>query len=222
MESTTQRKIPKLIAFYSPKGGAGKTTISTQVAISVKVSGKKVCFYDLDPQKTASFYFKDIGEKYKPDVILHDFNEAPPSDCDYIIIDCEPSTRFIPPSEFLIVAPTQSSSLDLHAYRKVLELKEKGYKVLTVINQFSMVRNDDKAVKEELEPCIIISANTGIRHAMNNSKTIWNSNHPGGKRAKNQFTYLISRIEIGEAEKLTNKEISYISLFGEKETKEKK
>lgn len=207
---------PHLIACYSPKGGCGKTTISTQMAISAKANGFKVCFYDLDPQKTASFYFGRISKKYVPDVILHDFNEAPPADCDFIFIDCEPSDRFIPPKEFTIVAPTLSSSLDLHSYRTVLKLEKEGYKVIRVLNQYSMVRGDDSKVKEQLEPIIPISQNTGIRNAMNNGKTIWNSNHPGGKRAKNQFLYLIKRIVAGSAEKLTDKEIVNIGLLGEK------
>lgn len=206
----------KLIACFSPKGGSGKTTTSTQLAISAKVSGAKVCFYDLDPQQTASFYFNRIGDKYKPDAILTSFDIAPPDDCEFIFIDCEPSTRFIPPKDFLIVAPTLASSLDLHSYRKVFELEQLGYKVIRVLNQYSRVRNDDSQVKEHLDPCVVISANSGIRVAMNNGKTIWNSNHPGGKRAKHQFTYLIKRILLGSAETLTDDDINRIMLKGEK------
>lgn len=217
MDNTTERKIPKLIACYSPKGGCGKTTISTQLAVSAKAQGFKVCFYDLDPQKTASYYLNQIGAKYKPDVILNDFNEAPPRDADFIFLDCEPSTRFIPPKDFIIVAPTLASKIDLHSYRTVLELEQEGYTVIRVLNQFSMVRGDDKTVKTKLDPCVVIGQNTGIRHAMNNSKTVWNSNHPSGKRARNQFTYLISRVLAGSAETLTNKDINAIALFGEKE-----
>lgn len=212
-----EKKQPKLIACYSPKGGCGKTTISTQLAVSAKKQGFKVCFYDLDPQKTASYYLKQIDVKFQPDIILNDFNIAPPSDIDFIFLDCEPSTRFIPPKEFTIVAPTLASKLDLHSYRTVLELEQQGYKVIRVLNQFSMVRGDDKTVKDKLEPCVIISQNTGIRHAMNNSKTVWNSNHPSGKKARNQFMYLITRILAGSAEKLTNSEINQISLTGKKE-----
>lgn len=212
----------ELLAFFSPKGGSGKTTISTQCATSAKKYGKRVVFYDLDPQKTATFYFSRIDEKYRPDVILHDFNQAPPIETDFIMLDCEPSMRFIPPKEFKIIAPTLASSLDLHSYRKIFELEKKGYQVLRVLNQFSMVRNDDSEVRKQLEPCILISANSGIRFAMNNGKTIWNSNHPGGKRAKNQFNYLISRIVKGTAETLTDEEFSQIMILGHNQTKENK
>ena len=212
----TITKKPQLLACFSPKGGCGKSTISTQLATSAKKRGNKVAFYDLDKQKTATYYFSLIDEKYRPDVILHDFNHAPPSDCDFIIIDCAPDISFIPPKDFLIVAPTLASILDMHAYRKVLELEQQGYRVIKVVNQYSMVRNDDKAVKDKLDPCVVISANTGIRHAMNNGKTIWNSNHPGGKRAKHQFTYLIKRIVAGTAETLSHDDITRIMLTGEK------
>lgn len=213
----TTAKKRYLLAFYSPKGGSGKTTLSTQLAISAKQFGAKVCFYDLDPQKTASFYFLYINPKYQPDIVYNDFSQIPPDDCDFIIIDCEPSTRFIPPKEFLIVAPTLASSLDLHSFRTVLELEDKGYTVIKVINQYSPIRKDDKECKAHLDPCVVISANSGIRTAMNNKKTIWNSNHPGGKKAKNQFTYLISRIVKGTAEKITDEDMLNINLYGTKE-----
>lgn len=204
-----------LLACFCPKGGTGKTTIATQLAVSARVKNRNVCFYDLDPQKTASFYFSRIDEKYRPNTILHDFSERPPAEADFLILDCEPSMRFVPPPAFTIIAPTLASILDLHAYRKVLELEDK-YKVIRVINQYSMVRNDDKAVKDKLDPCVVISANTGIKHAMANGKTIWNSNHPGGKRAKHQFTYLIKRILEGSAETLTHDDIANILVKGEK------
>lgn len=204
-----------LLACFCPKGGTGKTTIATQLAVSGRVKKRNVCFYDLDPQQTASFYFSRIDEKYRPNTILTDFSERPPAEADFIILDCEPSMRFVPPPAFTIIAPTLASILDLHAYRKVLEL-EGTHQIIRVINQYSMVRKDDKAIKDSLDPCVVISANTGIKHAMANGKTIWNSNHPGGRRAKMQFTYLIKRIIAGSAETLTHDDIANILITGEK------
>lgn len=205
----------KLIAFFSPKGGSGKTTLATQIAVTAKHFGHSVVFYDLDPQKTASFYLTRLHQTLQPDALFHDFNTAPPQ-ADFIILDCEPSMRFVPPKDFLIVAPTLASPLDLHSYRKILELEKEGYKIIKVVNQYSSVRNDDKAVKESLDPCVIITQNSAIRQAMGANKTIWNFSHSSMKRARNQFKYLIQRIMKGSAETLTEEDITYIMLKGAK------
>lgn len=210
-------KKPILIACYSPKGGTGKTTISTQLATSARILGKNVCFYDLDPQLSATEYFNSIGEKFRPQQIESDFNVPPKEGTNFVFLDCEPSSlRFIPPKDFLIIAPTLASRLDLHAYRHILELEKNGYRVIRVINQYSMVRNDDADTLKALNPCCVISQNSAIKTAMNNNKTIWNSNHPNGKRAKYQFRYLIERITEGYAEELTNNDITRIGLLGKK------
>lgn len=187
------------IAFFNPKGGVGKTTTSTQTAVAVVMNKLNVAFYDLDKQKTATFYFSTIDEKYRPQFISNDLSIAPPSNTDVVILDCPPNMEFVPPPNFLIVAPTSSTMLDLHAFKRVLELEQKGYKVIKVINNFNQIRNDDKALLQQFKNCCVITSNSGIRHAMNNSKTIWNSNHPGGKKAKKQFNYLLSCITKGEA-----------------------
>ena len=216
-------KKPHLIACYSPKGGTGKTTISTQLASSARVLDNKVCFYDLDPQLSATEYFNSVHEKFRPQTILSNFEEAPPKDVDFIFLDCEPSSlRFIPPKDFLIIAPTLASRLDLHAYRHIFELEQQGYNVIRVINQYSMVRIDDSDTLKALNPCCVISQNAAIKAAMNNNKTVWNSNHPNGKRAKFQFSYLIQRIMKGSAETLTNDDITMIGLFGVKTEEEYK
>jgi cellulose biosynthesis protein BcsQ len=190
----------KIVAFLNAKGGVGKTTLSTQVAVAGVMNGYKVVFYDLDKQKTASFYFSTIDEKYRPAEIHHSINTPPKNGADLIVIDCPPTMDFVPPKGCLIVAPTLTAMPDLHAFRKVLELEQEGYKVIKVINQFNMIRNDDKALLGELKECVVITANSGIRFAMSNKKSIWNSNHPGGKKAKREFNYLLSRIKSGNAE----------------------
>lgn len=190
----------KIVAFFNPKGGVGKTTLSTQVAVAGVMNGYRVVFYDLDKQKTSTFYFSTIDEKYRPAEIHHSIATRPQGGADLIVIDCPPTLDFVPPKGCLVVSPTLTSMQDLHAFRKVLELENAGYKVIKVINQFNMIRNDDKALLSELKECAVITANSGIRFAMSNKKSIWNSNHPGGKKAKREFNYLLGRIKAGHAE----------------------
>ncbi len=206
----------KKYVFFSSKGGVGKTTLATNIAgICVKM-GLIVCFYDLDPQKSAADFISKVTEKYRPKYTFTDIQKAPPNDVDVIIIDCPPNTDFVPPKDFLVISPTLTSAHDKHSYQTTLNLENEGYQVIRVVNQYSMVRSDDKLVREALNPCVVIGQNAAITSATNRYKTIWNYSHPSINRARNQFVYLMSRMSIGKAETLTDKDITSIGLVGEK------
>ncbi len=52
----------KVLSVLGQKGGVGKTTIATCLAVAAENDGRKTVIFDLDPQATASFW-KDIREK---------------------------------------------------------------------------------------------------------------------------------------------------------------
>lgn len=49
----------KTLAILSQKGGVGKTTLATCLAVAGEADGKTTAIFDLDPQATASFW-KDV------------------------------------------------------------------------------------------------------------------------------------------------------------------
>jgi chromosome partitioning protein len=51
----------RTIAMISQKGGAGKTTISLNLAIAAVVAGKSVVVIDLDPQQSAARGPRRVG-----------------------------------------------------------------------------------------------------------------------------------------------------------------
>src|SRR3954452_24596160 len=58
----------KIIAVVSQKGGAGKTTIATNLAVLAERAGYPTVLFDLDPQVTAANW-GDKREGKPPDVV---------------------------------------------------------------------------------------------------------------------------------------------------------
>lgn len=51
-----------VLAILGQKGGTGKTTVATNLAVAAENDNKKTVIFDLDPQATASFW-KDLREE---------------------------------------------------------------------------------------------------------------------------------------------------------------
>jgi chromosome partitioning protein len=54
----------KTLAIVSRKGGAGKTTISTHLAVTAEAHGIVTALFDLDPQASAALWADHRGESY--------------------------------------------------------------------------------------------------------------------------------------------------------------
>ncbi len=57
----------KVLAILSQKGGVGKTTLATCLAVAAEQDGKSTAIFDLDPQATASFW-QDVRDADTPAV----------------------------------------------------------------------------------------------------------------------------------------------------------
>lgn len=59
----------KILAITSQKGGVGKTTLATALAVAAEQDGKSVALFDLDPQASGSCALEDAqrsGEEPDP------------------------------------------------------------------------------------------------------------------------------------------------------------
>lgn len=95
----------KIISFVNDKGGCGKTTLSTNVAVALRRMGLKVRFVDLDPQQSSQewindrerlgidpglFYVRTSEEElragYDPEVLISNIRKALAGE-DIVILD---------------------------------------------------------------------------------------------------------------------------------------
>lgn len=122
----------KTIAVVSQKGGVGKTTLATGLAVAAHTAGLSTAIFDLDPQASAAFW-KDTREADEPAVLpipatrlKHVLEAARDSSCDFAVIDAPPFAKDIAYEAAqhadLILVPTRPAVLDVMAMTKTLEL----------------------------------------------------------------------------------------------------
>lgn len=136
----------KTLAIISQKGGVGKTTLATALAVEAGRTGKRTVVFDLDPQASASFW-KDTR---KDDLVAmtaipaarlgHVVKAADTAGCDLAIIDTPPFSKDIAyeaaqHADFVLI-PTRPAVLDVMATNKTIELLRHYDKPYAVILTF--------------------------------------------------------------------------------------
>jgi len=154
----------KTLAIISQKGGVGKTTLATALAVEAGRDGKKTVVFDLDPQASASFWRdtrKDelVAMTAIPAARLaHVLKAAAEAGCDLAIIDTPPFSKDIAyeaaqHADFVLL-PTRPAVLDVMAMSRTVELV-KHYQhpyaaVLTFCPPFGKEVEDTSKVIEAL------------------------------------------------------------------------
>jgi chromosome partitioning protein len=127
-----------IITFLNLKGGAGKTTLSTHLASTLSLAGKRVLLIDADVQNSALHWAESREEEPlfpvmgMPTNTLHKQIKFLESDYDFIIIDGPPRASDIAKScivaaDFIFI-PVNPSPYDIWASSEIVnildELKE--------------------------------------------------------------------------------------------------
>lgn len=155
----------KVITVAQHKGGAGKTTLSTQIAAALQQDGADILMIDVDPQGSTSEWHKvrseTLGRKNK--IVLMQtqgwkmMREVPrlTKEFDYIIIDTPPhaeseSSIAIRLAD-LVLMPVQPSPLDVWACAPTLKmiLSEKK-PLMLVMNRVPPKSNLNGAIMDNL------------------------------------------------------------------------
>jgi chromosome partitioning protein len=127
------------IAVVTQKGGAGKTTLATNLAVALAEDGGKVLLIDADRQRTALDWFAVRSEgdhDGKVTVVaidndtIHKQIENLAAGYDHVVIDGPPRAEKVDRSAImaadLVLVPVQPSSADVWAAETTIKLVEEG------------------------------------------------------------------------------------------------
>jgi chromosome partitioning protein len=136
----------KIISLISQKGGVGKTTLATALAVAAHQNGERPVLIDLDPQASASFW-KDTRRDDSIAVtavpaarIQHVLKAAEDAGAQIAIIDTPPFAKDIAyeaaqHADFVLI-PTRPAVLDVMAMTRTVELIKAFQKPAAVVLTF--------------------------------------------------------------------------------------
>ena len=138
----------KILALISQKGGVGKTTLATSLAVAAQMDGQNVALFDLDDQATAAFW-GDIRVAEVPPVrdvklalLARDLERARAAGADLVILDCPPihaaAIGAAEPADFVLI-PTKPALFDIRSMRATLKLMQSIGKRCGVVLTFCPV-----------------------------------------------------------------------------------
>lgn len=180
----------KIITVSQQKGGAGKSTIATHIAIALKQRNNKVALIDIDPQGSTTMWHQlreeHFGKGYTglafsacSGIRVHNEISNFRLVYDFIIIDSPPHTDSEAKTAIraadLVLVPMQPSPTDLWATSKTLEYAEKeGKETKIVLNRYSpnmkIAKNLDLPFSHILKS--YIGNRVGFASSMYGGKTI--------------------------------------------------
>jgi chromosome partitioning protein len=195
----------RIITTFNEKGGAGKTTLSCNLAHTLARRGFDVQLLDLDGQRAATQWAgahrKDGAEGFgasvwsgdlsAPEVIAEE-TEKFARKYDVIIADCAPSVAIESTWAMLLMSdlaliPTKLSKIDLDALRQAKMLAKRAqeeaqapYPVRVVATGVRMHMNDDKFFVEQLHKdknFPLLDEMLGFRQAYPRSRLVGSSVH---------------------------------------------
>jgi chromosome partitioning protein len=136
----------KVVSLISQKGGVGKTTLATALAVAAHRDGKQAFLVDLDPQASASFWMDTRQDDalaisaIPASRLSHVLDAAKLAAADIAIIDTPPFAKDIAfeaaQHADLVMIPTRPAVLDVMAMTRTIELIKAFDKQAAVVLTF--------------------------------------------------------------------------------------
>ena len=189
----------KTLAIISQKGGVGKTTLATCLAVAAEKDGKTTAIFDLDPQATASFW-KDIRQADTPAVAsvhairLQSMQKAArDTGADLVIIDGAAVARDVAfeaaKAADVVLVPTKAAVFDTMAMTHTLDIVRQCGKpcfvVLTFVPPVGAEIKDAASAATELHAvmCPVLIGNRKAYFRAQSTGLAVQEYEPGGKAA---------------------------------------
>ncbi|WP_316015983.1 ParA family protein [Roseobacter sp. HKCCA0434] len=130
----------KIITIAQQKGGAGKTTLLVQLAHHWQAAGRRVALIDLDPQGSLTRWAKMRGDmecRASADWKAASEIRSAARTADIVLVDCPGGADILLRATIrdsdLVLAPAQSSPMDIWALEPVVEMAAKEKTPLRVV-----------------------------------------------------------------------------------------
>ncbi len=178
------------IAFWSPKGGVGKTTLALNFAAAAYYAGYKVLVCDLDPQQSAVSVF---SENNLPFTVIANRPQVVPY-VDFLICDYAPSLENLPIEE-TIIQPMRASVLDLKAIARATRLI-RDKRVIKCVNGVDTRRHEERvmALKLYSEGAHLIKDRSIYVKSLTRGETVFQQKAYGSRDAQNEINRLLERV----------------------------
>lgn len=188
----------KLISIFSPKGGAGKTTLTLSLAGAYAAQGLKVLVIDLDPQQSAVWVHSRGHLTFQVVSGIPSLPKSKP-DAEVIILDHPPGVLDVPTAP-IVVMPIRPSALDVHSASLIAGHISPDQSLFRVVNAVDARRREEREVSQELrrQGAFVVGNRSVYPRATGEGRTIWQVNYSGHREAKNEVKLLADAISKGE------------------------
>jgi chromosome partitioning protein len=130
-DAEAMKHTPITIAVASTKGGSGKSTITTALAVQAAKEGDRIALLDWEPQSSLTLWWSIRGKPDNPRLIRDDVEPAAAmrklaGECDWLFLDTAPAMMdqvelAVQAADFILI-PVLASAFDLVAARTVVSL----------------------------------------------------------------------------------------------------
>jgi chromosome partitioning protein len=130
----------KAILIANPKGGSGKTTLSTNIAGHLALRGQRVAILDLDRQKSATQWLANRPRNLSSIELMHSEAEKN-SPVDWLVIDSPAGLHGKNLDHALklvhkVIVPIAPSAFDIQASRDFMEVLHPRTRAALTLEQF--------------------------------------------------------------------------------------